>query len=119
MIELFLYTMGVLAMGFLGRFYYCVRSESVDKPTYAKPGDWEKAIKNNKFYESKEQAEFLSVLYEEKLGLCCAEDKKYNTMCGKPATCTIRWLLDLKTGDKWFLVPCCEDHYNKYKKEKK
>jgi len=48
------------------------------------------------------------------LGLCCAEGKEYNMMCGKPATRTIRWLLDLKTEDKWFLVPCCQYHYEKH-----
>jgi len=67
MIELFLYTIGVLAIGFLGGFYYCVKNENIDSPIDVKPDDWGKAIKNNKFCESKEQAEFLSVLYKDKL----------------------------------------------------
>jgi hypothetical protein len=44
-------------------------------------------------------------------GVCCAEIKRWSGIkCCKKATHFKRWLLDLESGDHWFLIPSCDDH---------
>jgi len=55
-----------------------------------------------------------NIILDSDFGLCCSQIGDTNggaeRRCNKPATHVKLWLLDLKSGDRWFLIPCCEEH---------